>query len=122
MLRYLDFLLYQEVNAVALHGAGVPINVPDPTRFALHKLIVAQLRHQGVARSAAKSRKDLQQAQALIAVLARQRPDDLKDLWRSCATAARHGGPMLRPAWRPWRAGWPRPWERRRGERWRQVN
>ncbi len=82
MLRYLDFLLYQEVNAVALHGAGVPINVPDPTRFALHKLIVAQLRHQGVARSAAKSRKDLQQAQALIAVLARQRPDDLKDLWR----------------------------------------
>jgi hypothetical protein len=36
LLRYLDFLLYQEVNAVALHGAGVPINVPDPTRFALH--------------------------------------------------------------------------------------
>ena len=82
LLRYLDFLLYQEVNAVALHGAGIPINVPDPTRFALHKLIVAQLRHQGVARSAAKAKKDLQQAQALIAVLARQRPDDLKDMWR----------------------------------------
>ncbi len=67
---------------MTLHGAGAPINVPDPTRFALHKLIVAQLRRQGVARSAAKSRKDLQQAQALIGVLARQRPGDLKDLWR----------------------------------------
>ena len=82
LLRYLDFLLYQEVNAVALHGAGIPIDVPEPVRFALHKLIVAQLRHQGVARSAAKAKKDLQQAQALIAVLARQRPDDLKDIWR----------------------------------------
>jgi hypothetical protein len=82
LLRYLDFLLFQEVNAVALHGAGVPINVPDPARFALHKLIVAQLRHQGVARSAAKAKKDLQQAQALIGVLASQRPDDLKDMWR----------------------------------------
>jgi hypothetical protein len=82
LLRYLDFLLYQEVNAVALHGAGIPINVPDPTRFALHKLIVAQLRRQDNAHSAAKSRKDLDQAEALIAVLARQRPDDLKDLWQ----------------------------------------
>ena len=82
LLCYLDFLLYQEVNAVALHGVGIPINVPDPARFALHKLIVAQLRHQGVARNAAKAKKDLQQAQALIGVLARQRPDDLNDMWR----------------------------------------
>jgi hypothetical protein len=82
LLRYLDFLLYQEVNAVALHGAGIPINVPDPTRFALHKLIVAQLRRDDTAQSAAKSRKDLDQAEALIGVLARQRPDDLKDLWQ----------------------------------------
>lgn len=81
-LRYLDFLLYQEVNSVALHGAGIPINVPDPTRFALHKLIVSQLRRQDDPRSAAKSRKDLNQAEALIQVLARQRPDDVKDLWQ----------------------------------------
>jgi hypothetical protein len=81
LLRYLDFLLYQEVNGVALHGAGIPINVPDPTRYALHKLIVAQMRHQDYAQSAAKSRKDLAQAEALIGVLSRHRPDDLKDLW-----------------------------------------
>ncbi|RZS76904.1 hypothetical protein EV217_5138 [Phyllobacterium myrsinacearum] len=81
-LRYLDFLLYQEVNGVALHGAGIPINVPDPTRYALHKLIVSQLRRQDDQQSAAKSRKDLEQARALISVLAIQRPDDLKDLWQ----------------------------------------
>jgi len=80
-LRYLDFLLYQEVNSVSLHGAGIPINVPDPTRYALHKLIIAQLRRQSDQRSAAKSRKDIEQAGALISILAHQRPGDLKDLW-----------------------------------------
>ena len=81
MLRYLDFLLYQEVNSVALHGAGIPINVPDPTRYALHKLIVSQLRRHDDAQSQAKSRKDLDQAAALITILSKARPDDLQDLW-----------------------------------------
>lgn len=56
-LGYLDFLLYYEVNSVALQGAGIPINVPDPTRYALHKLIVSQMR------------------------VASDAPDDLRDLW-----------------------------------------
>lgn len=81
-LRYLDYLLYQEVNSVALHGAGIPINVPDPTRYALHKLIVSQMRRMGDLRSASKSRKDLDQARALIQVLSIQRPDELRDLWQ----------------------------------------
>ncbi|MEL6061416.1 GSU2403 family nucleotidyltransferase fold protein [Methylobacterium sp. DCY52] len=80
-LRYLDFLLYQEVNSVALHGAGIPINVPDPTRYALHKLTVSQMRLARDARSQAKARKDLQQAASLITVLAEARPDDLRNLW-----------------------------------------
>ena len=80
-LRYLDFLLFQEVNSVALHGAGVPINVPDPTRYALHKMLVSQMRRQDDQQSAAKSRKDLDQAAALIDVLSVQRPDDLRDFW-----------------------------------------
>jgi hypothetical protein len=82
MLRYLDFLLYQEVNSVALHGAGIPINVPDPTRYALHKLIVSQMRRHDDAQSQAKSRKDLDQAAALITILSKARPHDLKDLWQ----------------------------------------
>lgn len=80
-LRYLDFLLYQEVDNVALHGAGIPIKVPDPARFALHKLMVAQMRRQDNAQSAAKGKKDIEQAGALIRVLQIIRPDDLRDLW-----------------------------------------
>lgn len=91
LLRFLDFLLYQEVNAVVLHGAGIPINVPDPTRFALHKLLVSQMRI-AIPRSQEKAKKDLEQAEALITVLARQRPGDLNDLWEDL----RERGPSWR--------------------------
>jgi hypothetical protein len=80
VLRFLDFLLYREINAVALHGTGVPVNVPAPERYALHKLIVSQMRIETAA-SQAKSRKDLQQADALIRVLAEDRPDELREAW-----------------------------------------
>lgn len=92
MLRYLDYLLYQEVNAVVLHGAGIPVNVPDPSRYALHKLIVAQMRRRDDPRSQIKSRKDLDQAAALIRILAKARPDDLRDLWAEMCDRG--------PAWR----------------------
>jgi hypothetical protein len=92
LLRYLDFLLYLENNSVSLHGAGIPINVPDPTRYALHKLVVSQMRRQDIPRSRIKARKDLDQAEALIRVLAKQRPGDLEDLWREL----RERGPSWR--------------------------
>jgi hypothetical protein len=80
LLRYLDFLLYQEVNAVVLHGPGIPVNVPAPERYALHKLLISQLRAQN-PRSQAKANKDRQQAIALIEILRRQRPFDVTDAW-----------------------------------------
>lgn len=76
-LRFLDFLIYEEVPAVVLHDAGVLVNVPSPARYAVHKLIVAQRRREG----AAKIDKDLKQAEALIDVLAARRPYDLRDAW-----------------------------------------
>jgi hypothetical protein len=79
-IRYLDYLLYQEINAVVLHGAGIPVNVPAPERYALHKILVSQMRIAD-ARSQAKARKDLDQAGALVLVLAELRPDDLIDAW-----------------------------------------
>ncbi len=79
-LRYLDFLIYQEVQAVALYGAGVPINVPSPERYCLHKLIVSRKRIQTTG-SQTKARKDLRQAGELLAVLCEQRPYEIKDLW-----------------------------------------
>jgi hypothetical protein len=81
VLRFLDFLLYREINAVALFGQGVPVNVPAPERYALHKLIVSQMRIDTPS-SQAKSRKDLQQADALVRVLAQDRPDELREAWQ----------------------------------------
>jgi hypothetical protein len=79
-LHYLDFLIYQEVKAVVLYGAGVPVNVPSPERFAFHKLLVSRLRTLH-GESQAKSRKDLAQANALISALVEVRPHDLRDAW-----------------------------------------
>lgn len=77
-LRFLDFLIYEEVPAVVLHDAGVLVNVPAPARYAVHKLIVARRRKEG----AAKTDKDLKQAEALIDALTARRPHDLRDAWR----------------------------------------
>lgn len=77
-LRFLDFLIYREVRAVALHGAGVPVNVPAPERYAVHKLIVSRVRTVDPA----KARKDLAQAGELLVALARQRPYELAEAWR----------------------------------------
>lgn len=87
-LRFLDFLIYEEVPAVVLHDAGVLVNVPSPARYAVHKLIVAQRRHEG----AAKVDKDLKQAEALIAALVSRRPYDLRDAWNE----AQSRGPKWR--------------------------
>lgn len=74
-LDYLEYLIKDPINAVALYGAGVRISVPAPERFAVHKLIVAQLRPGGEA----KRNKDLRQAQELFDCIAAANPDALQD-------------------------------------------
>ncbi|NIB38112.1 hypothetical protein HBA55_00865 [Pseudomaricurvus alkylphenolicus] len=70
-LRYLDYLL-EEVQSVALpYGIGILVNVPDPARFALHKLVVSQRRS---SIEIAKSAKDVDQAQQLLEILMDTRP------------------------------------------------
>jgi hypothetical protein len=76
-LRFLDFLIHDAESAVILHGPGIYVQVPAPARYALHKLIVSRLRPEG----AAKRDKDLQQADALLAVLGKKRPDELRSAW-----------------------------------------
>jgi hypothetical protein len=76
-LRFLDFLIYDEIPAIVLYNGGVLVNVPSPARYTLHKLIVAQRRKEG----AAKIDKDIQQAGSLLSVLAQRRPNDLRDAW-----------------------------------------
>lgn len=76
-LRFLDFLIRDEVPAVALTGAGVLVNVPAPERYALHKLIVAR-RRPGVS---VKVNKDLAQAATLIEVLSERRRYEMRAAW-----------------------------------------
>lgn len=87
-LRFLDFLIYQEIQAVSLWGAGIPINVPAPERYALHKLLVSHLR-LATPESQAKAATDIPQAGDLITVLAAQRPYEIRDIWEELTSRGR---------------------------------
>lgn len=76
-LRFLDFLIYESEPAVVLHDAGVYVTVPSPQRYAIHKLIISRRRKEGTA----KRDKDIQQAEALLNVLAERRSHELKAAW-----------------------------------------
>ncbi len=67
-LRFLDFLIHQPVRSVLLHRAGIPVLVPAPERFAVHKLILAS-RRQFDGSSLDKIAKDKSQANSLIEAL-----------------------------------------------------
>lgn len=78
-LRYLDFLIREPVRTVVLHKGGIPVLVPDPPRFAVHKLIVAAHRSAGNQ----KDLKDLQQAEQLASALsAVGRRSDLAEMFQ----------------------------------------
>lgn len=90
-LRFLDFLIHQPVRTVMLHKGGIPVLVPDPARYAVHKLIVAARRRPGEG----KDEKDLRQAYNLArALTATGRRDDLREVYEE----ARSRGPQWREA------------------------
>jgi hypothetical protein len=79
-MRFIEFVLEDLQQAAVLSAIGaVVVNVPDPARFALHKLLVFAERRTS---NPAKARKDLRQAAALIEVLSEFRRDDLLVLWK----------------------------------------
>jgi hypothetical protein len=94
-LRFLDLLLAEAIPAAVPYRYGVLVNVPQPARYAVHKLIVATRRAQTAA---AKARKDIEQAMALIRVLAEDQPDELAQAYHEamsrgdqCRRALTHG-------------------------------
>ena len=93
-LQHLAWLIEAPMDAAVLYRAGIAVRVPQPARFAVHKLIVAQKRGGDTSKRA----KDLKQADALIAALKASDPFALSDaLEDACAQGA---------------AGWQRPIER----------
>lgn len=75
-LQHLDWLIADPVRAVALHGPGIPVQAPQPAKYAVHKLIVAQRRRPD---ERVKRGKDLLQAKALIEALAKADTHALND-------------------------------------------
>lgn len=89
--RYLDHLIRETVSAVVLHGAGIPVLVPAPERYAIHKLILSQRR----SKSSLKRKKDALQAETLLAELSRTRPTELRTAWQEAwERGANWRGPM----------------------------
>ncbi|WP_342358568.1 GSU2403 family nucleotidyltransferase fold protein [Terrarubrum flagellatum] len=80
-LHYLEFLIEDAMPAVALYGSGVRVRIPQPERYATHKLIVAAQPE----RDRAKRAKDLVQAAELIEALARDNPDALAAIMNEAA-------------------------------------
>ncbi len=73
-LRFLEYLLHDTEPAAIIAKSGILVHVPNPARFAIHKLVVAQRRG---AFQQLKSRKDIQQSSLLLDELMEHRPGDL---------------------------------------------
>src|SRR5258708_8661107 len=76
-LRFLDSLISEPIRAVLLHGAGVPVLIQSPERYAIHKLIVGSRRKED-RDATGKSSKDRLQARSIIeAMIANRQHADL---------------------------------------------
>lgn len=89
-LHYLNYLIAEPIKAAVTYRGGVLVQIPRPERFAIHKLIVSDRRQGGP--DSLKAVKDRRQAAMLIDILARDRPDELREAY---ADALAHG-----PRWR----------------------
>lgn len=79
-IRFLDYLIDQPIDSVIVARRGIPVRLPDPGRFALHKLWTAQRRPPD---QHLRARKDLAQAEQLLDFLATERQGDIAAAWRA---------------------------------------
>lgn len=74
-LPFLDYLLEQPQPSILFGGRVLRVTVPDPARFAIHKLLI---RSERPLAEHSKARKDLVQATQLLEVLLEDRPGDVQ--------------------------------------------
>jgi hypothetical protein len=74
-LELLDYLLEAPIAVPLVNGGATLVNVPDPARFALHKLLISGRRQ---VFEQAKAGKDRQQAGEIIETLYEDRRGDLR--------------------------------------------
>jgi len=77
-LRFLDYLIHDPVRSVVLYKGGIPVTVPQPERYAIHKLIVAAARHT----TSTKASKDILQAVQLFEACRTQRGFHVTEAWQ----------------------------------------
>lgn len=78
-LHYLNYLIAAPIKAAVLYRSGVLVQIPQPERFALHKLIVADRRSTGPDQITSVT--DRAQAAFLIRALAQDRPEELRQAY-----------------------------------------
>ena len=83
----LDFLIDTSLEGIALSpNQVIPVNVPAPERFALHKIYASQSRG---SRDRDKARKDLQQAAVLAAAIEDETPGRLEEAFKAMPKSGR---------------------------------
>lgn len=75
-IRFLDYLIEKPERVTLAAGSGIDVNVPDPGRFAVHKLVVAGRRR---SMEAEKIRKDLAQAGQVLRALLESQPNAIQE-------------------------------------------
>lgn len=82
----LDYLIGKPIESVVLSpNQVIPVRVPSPERFAIHKLFSSQSRRS----NRDKVRKDLEQAAVLAAALEEETPGSLADASKAMPTSGR---------------------------------
>jgi hypothetical protein len=77
-LPYLSYLVEEPVQGMIVDTEPVLVNIPQPVRYAMHKLIVSQVRDVSAS---AKSLKDIYQAHQLLSLIKDERPGDIQPAW-----------------------------------------
>jgi hypothetical protein len=85
-IAFLDFLVREPIDGVVLSpNQVIPVRIPAPERFALHKLFASQSRRT----DRDKVGKDLHQAAVLAVRIEEETPTRLTEVFRSMPSAAK---------------------------------
>ena len=82
-LRFMDYLIENPVKGALIDAGGILVHVPQPARFALHKLIVSGER-SSVWQT--KSDKDLHQAVQILSFLTEEFPEEIHAAWKALSS------------------------------------
>jgi hypothetical protein len=79
-LKFLDYLIEDPIRGAVLNGDATIVLIPQPIRYALHKLIVSQERE---VIAGAKRQKDLWQAFQLLEFFVAENPLEIEPSWNA---------------------------------------